>query len=234
MKSNKLQHIAKIAGFGYLVIFITGIFANFFVLENMYVPNESSSTFTNLLNNEDQFRFGFLCFIVMVIFDIVLTWALYLLFEPVNRNLSLLGAWFRLVNTAIFGVALFKLFSALHIATSIQYTQAFGSNHVQAEVMLAIEHFNHIWLIGLLFFGIHLFVLAYLMVKSQYVAKFIGILLFIASAGYVTDSIAQFTMQTYSDYKSFFSMLVIIPGVLGELSFTFWLLFRGNTMGKEA
>ena len=231
-KLNALNRIARIAGIGYLVIFVTGIFANFFVLESIVVPNNAASTFNNILENTSQFRLGFLSFVIMVAFDVVLTWALYLIFEPVNKNLSLFGAWFRLVNTAIFGVALFALFNVLHLTSGVEYLNAFEPSQLQARVMLAIENFNYIWLIGLLFFGIHLAVLGYLILKSKFIANFIGILLMIASLGYVADSAAHFMIPNYDDYKAVFSMIVVIPGVVGELSLTLWLLIKGVKQRK--
>lgn len=231
---NSLNKIAKIAGIGYLVIFVTGIFANFFVLESIVVPGDAATTFNYILENEFQFRIGFLSFVIMVVFDVMLTWALYLIFEPVNRNLSLFGSWFRLVNTAIFGVALFALFNVLHLTSGAEYLNTFEPSQLHARVMLAIENFNYIWLIGLLFFGIHLAALGYLILKSRFVANFIGILLMIASLGYIVDSVAHFMMPSYNDYKAVFSMIVILPGVVGELSLTLWLLIRGVKQSKKA
>ena len=226
--------IARIAGIGYLVIFLTGIFANFFVLERIVVSNDAQATYNNILENTSQFRIGFLSFVIMVVFDVLLTWALYIIFEPVNRNLSLFGAWFRLVNTALFGVALFALFNVLHLSSGEEYLNVFEPSQLQAKVMLAINNFNHIWLIGLLFFGIHLAALGYLIIQSTFIANFIGILLIVASLGYVIDSVAHFMVPNYNDYKEIFSMIVVIPGVVGELSLTLWLLFRGSNSGKKA
>jgi hypothetical protein len=223
---NSLQKIARIAGIGYLVIFITGIFANFFILEGLVISGDAARTFKNIVENGTQFRIGVLSFILMVIFDVVLTWALYVLFKPFNKNLALFSAWFRLVNCAIFGVALFHLFDVMNIASGADYLLAFDENQLQAQLMLSVNAFNYTWLVGLVFFGIHLFVLGYLILKSNFVANFIGILLMVAAIGYLADSFAQFMMTNYEDYKSILSMVVIIPGVVGELSLTLWLLIK--------
>ena len=70
--------------------------------------------------------------------------------------------------------------------------------------------------------------LGYLIFKSGYIPKIIGIFLIIASLGYLTDSFANFLLDNYSDYKEIFMLIVVIPGVIGELSFTLWLLIRGG------
>jgi hypothetical protein len=93
--------------------------------------------------------------------------------------------------------------------------------------MLSLSAFNHIWLIGLVFFGIHLLFLGYLIIKSGEVPKVLGILLVVAGIGYLVDSFANFMLPNYTDYKDVFALLVIVPGVIGELSFTVWLLWRG-------
>jgi hypothetical protein len=70
-------------------------------------------------------------------------------------------------------------------------------------------------------------VLGYLIYKSGYIPKTIGILLFIAAIGYLIDSFANFLLADYVNYKDIFLMIVLVPGVIGELSLTFWLLFKG-------
>ena len=224
---NSLKKISKIAGFGYLIIFITGIFSNFFVLENLIVPGDAAITANNIMSNDWLFRMGILSFFIMVIFDVVLAWALYLLLKPVNGNLSLLSGWLRLVNSTIFGVALYNLFSVLQIMSGAQYLKVFTAGQLQAQVMLFLNAFNNTWLVGLVFFGLHLFVLGYLIFKSGYIPKILGILLIIASVGYLTDSFANILLPNYTDYKNLFLIVVAVPGVIGELSLTFWLLLKG-------
>ena len=222
-----LNNIAKIAGAGYLLIFISGIFANFFVIEGLVVPGDAVTTTNNIVNNLSQFRIGILSFIIMVVFDVLLAWALYLLFRPVNQSISLLAAWLRLVNATIFAMALFNLFNVLQMISGAQYLAVIEPVQMQAQVMLFINAFNNTWLIGLIFFGIHLIFLGYLIIKSTYVPTILGILLIVASLGYLIDSFANFLLPNYSEYKDIFLLIVAVPGIIGELSLTFWLLIKG-------
>ena len=75
----------------------------------------------NILANETLFRIGIFSFIVMVIADVIVAWALYIFLKPINNEFSLLAAWLRLVNSAIFAIALYNLFSVLHILSSADY-----------------------------------------------------------------------------------------------------------------
>jgi hypothetical protein len=222
-----LKKTARLAGAGYLVIFITGFFANFFVLEGLVVEGNAQATSENILANLMQFRWGIFAFLIMVVIDVLMAGPLYILLKPVNKNLSLLSAWLRLVNGTIFGVALYSLFGILHLLSGAEYLTALEPAEIHARVMLHLEAFNFIWLIGLVFFGLHLFLMGILILKSDYIPKIIGGLLQLAAVGYLTDSFAQFLLPDYKSVQHVFELVVLIPGVIGELSFTVWLLIKG-------
>jgi len=228
-----LREAAIIAGFGYLIIFIMGIYANFFILGSLIVPEDAVTTANNILTNNGQFRIGILSFAIMVIFDVVVAWALYVFLKPVNKSLSLLTAWFRLVNATIFGIALYNLLSVLQLVDGADYLTVFETGQLQAQVMLFLNAFNNTWLIGLVFFALHLLILGYLIIKSDYMPGIIGLLLIIASLGYLIDSFANFLLPNYADYASIFMLIVVIPGVIGELSLTFWLLLKGSKIPEK-
>lgn len=223
-----LRKAAKVAGYGYLIIILAGIFAEFFVRSKLIVSENAAITVENIIASEWLFRSGIFSFVIMVIFDVVVAWALYILLKPVNKSLSLLSAWLRLVNSVIFGVALYNLFLVLQILNDTNYVKVFEASQLQTQVMLFLDTFNSTWLIGLIFFGLHLFILAYLIFKSGYIPIILGILLFVASLGYLIDSFANFLLPNYSDYKEIFLLIVAVPGFIGELSFCLWLLLRGN------
>ena len=166
--------------------------------------------------------------LIMVIFDAVLTWAFYVLLKPTNNSLSLLAAWFRLVNATIFGIALYNLFSVLQLLSGADYLTVFETGQLQAQVMLFLNAFNDTWLIGLVFFGFHLFVLGYLIFKSGYIPRILGVLLIVASLAYLIDSFANFLLPNYTNYATIFLLVVVVPSVIAELSFTFWLLLKGG------
>ena len=222
------QQIARFTGAGYLIIFITGIFANFFVIEGLVSPSDATATVANIKANASLFRTGIFSFIIMVIFDVLLAWTLYILFKSVNSNLSLLSGWLRLANGTVFGVALFHLLDIMQVISGAEYLKAFSPAQLDAQVMQSLAAFNNTWLIGLLFFGMHLLLLGYLIYKSGYVPRFIGILLCIAAMGYLIDSCANFMLSNYADYKDIFMMIVVIPGVVGEFSLTIWLLLKND------
>jgi len=229
IKSNlSINSFAKITGIGYLIIFVTGFFSNFFVLENIVVWEEAEKTLQNLTSNEMLFRFGILGFVIMVITDLLLAWTLYYLLMKVNKSISLLAALFRIVNAAIFGLALMYLMNVLNMLPEAKNNFQMGN-----EILSAFTSFNTTWLIGLIFFGFHLIILGYLIFKSDYIPKILGILLLIAGAGYLIDSFAIILLPNYNNYKEIFTIIVLLPGIVGELSFTIWLLVKGSKINAD-
>jgi hypothetical protein len=227
---DQFNKVAKLAGFGYLIIFITGIFSNFFVLENLVVPEDAAVTAKNITESEMMFRIGILSFIIMVVADLLLAWALYILLRPVNKDLSLLSGWLRLVNGTVFGIALFGLVNVLQILSGTGNLAGAEADQLQATIMLSLDTFNHTWLIGLVFFGFHLLLLGYLIIRSGYIPRAIGYLLVVAGIGYLIDSFANFLLPAYNEYADIFMLIVVIPGVAGELSLTIWLLVKGGKL----
>lgn len=221
-------HYSRVVGVGLLLMAILAMFSNFSVLEGLIVFDDAAATATNIMTNEMLFRTGFISFVIVLILDVLLAWALYVLLKPVNKNLAMLAAWFRLVYTAIFGFALHNFLGVLQLLSGTEYLAAFTPEQIHAQVLSLIDAFNNGWLIGLVFFGFHLFVVGYLIIRSGgYMPRLIGIFLVIASAGYVIDSFAHFLLTNYTDYKTIFLLIVAIPGVIGELSLAFWLLIKG-------
>lgn len=200
------RKLSIIAGISYLIIFFSAIFANFFVLQSIL-----DDPLNTIQQNHLLVRFGIMAFIITVVFDVVVAWALYELYR--NHHLSGLSTLFRMMHAAIMGVAIFTLPLAL-VSTSSQ------------EILKQVDIFNIIWLIGLFFFGIHLILLGRIIRRP----KLIAIFLIIAGIMYMIDTGAHFMLQNYDAYASIFLALVAVPSIVGEMSFTVWLLVKG---GKE-
>ena len=216
-----LRKVAIIAGVGLLIMTITAVFANFAVLESLIVQGDAIATTNNIIASEGQFRLGIVSFLIVLILDVVVAWALYIFLQPVDKNLSLLTAWFRLIYTAIFGVSLLNLVNVLQLLGGADFLKAIETNQLHAQVMLSIRAFNDGWDIGFVFFGLHLTLLGYLVFKSGYIPKFLGILLVIAGLGYLIDSFGTFLSPNYSVEIAIFTFI-------GELLLMFWLLLKGR------
>jgi hypothetical protein len=198
------RKLSIIAGVSYLIIFFAAIFANFFVLGAIL-----EDPLETVQQQYTMVSFGILAFIITVVFDVVVAWALYELYK--KHHLSGLSTLFRMMHAAIMGVAIFALPLALASTTA-------------QEILRQVDIFNIIWLIGLFFFGIHLILLGKILGKP----KFIAVFLFIAGIMYMVDTTAHFVLPDYEAYASIFLALVAIPSILGEMAFTVWLLVKGG------
>ncbi len=222
-----LRRAAMIAGLGLLIMTIFSLFAYFIVFPSLIVPGDAAVTANNIVANEGLFRIGICSFIVVIICDVVVAWALYILLKPVHKSLSLLTAWFRLLYATIFGIALGNYFSVLHILNDADYSTAFDKGQLHAQVMLSLNSFRNEWDIGYVFFGLHLFVLGYLVFKSVDILfksatapKVLGVLLIIASFGYLIDTFGKFFSPNYDANIALFTFF-------GEALFMLWLLWSG-------
>jgi hypothetical protein len=222
------RRAAIIAGIGYSAIFVLAIFANFVVRTGLVDPDSAATTFQNIVGSEMLFRGGLIGFLVIFLVDIVIAWALYVLFRAISPRLSLLTAWFRLVYTVFLGVAIIFFFGVLALVGGADYLSAFGQDQLDAQVTLLLEAFNSTWLVGLAAFGGHLILIGYLMVKSQFGPRVLGVLLGIAGTAYIVDTVAYGLMANYADYADLFLGIVAVPSVLAELGFTIWLLWKAG------
>ncbi|NER11451.1 protein of unknown function [Muriicola jejuensis] len=198
---------AIVGGTSYLIIFFAAVFANFFVIERIL-----ASPLEMVQENGMTVRFGIMAFLLTVVFDVVVAWALYELYK--NHVLTFPSTLFRMMHAALMGIAIFSL------------PLVFQKN-TEAEILYQVDIFNNIWPIGLFFFGVHLILLGIIIGKP----KIIGFLLIAAGLMYMVDTSARFLMPDYQEHADVFLLLVAIPSVIGELSFAIWLLIRG---GKTA
>jgi hypothetical protein len=217
------RNAARVAGFGYLAIIILGIFAEFFVRSKLIVPGEAATTANNILAAEGMFRIGIASDLLMLMFDVLVAWALYVLLKHVNQSLALLAAWFRLLHAAIYAITLLTLFFVLLLLSGADYLAAIETDKLHALVLLFLNGHSYGYDLGLVFFGLHCLVLGYLVFKSGYFPRVLGILLIGAALAYLTGS---FTRFLFPDYLALISPIYVVA-LVAELSLSVWLLFKG-------
>jgi hypothetical protein len=226
---------ARTAGLLYLIIFVAGIFAQFVVRESLIVPGDAAATADKILASEGLFRLGIASDFIMILADVAIGVMFYVLLEPVNKTLALMAAFFRLAQATTLGLNLLNLIFALQFVKRADYLAAFDAEQSNALGLMFLDGHAVGYRIGLVFFGLSILVLGYLLIKSGYFPKFLGYGLIGASAGYLTDSFAYFLLPNYADYETTLSMVVFGPAVIAELSLTLWLLFKGmNVQQKSA
>ena len=206
---------ALLAGLGLLVMAIIAPLANFGVLERLMIPGDPSATVANLAASSAWFRWAIVGFLVVIVLDVLVAWALHVLLEPVHKNLSLLAAWFRVAFAAGFTLALNPLMGAL----SLLATSGLETRQRDAQVMLSLTAFQSGWDLALVLFGCHLIVLGLLLTASGWVPRWLGVLVVIAGAGYLADSFAGILIPNNTVSISLFTFV-------GEFLLIFWLLAK--------
>ena len=213
-----LRRAALIAGIGYLLMPVS--YAEFFVFPKLLIPGDIEQTALNIVAHGRLFGVAILCNLVTLILDVVIAWALYVLLVPVNRSLSLLTAWFRLVYTAVAFVALFHLVTVYRLLTTPVYLTLFGSGPLHALAQLQLNSFRYDWSMSLVIFAIHLILLGYLIFRSGYIPKILGILLVLDGVAWVITS-----LEPYLYPNAHLEFLFTASFV--ELLLPLWLVIRG-------
>jgi hypothetical protein len=215
--------IARIAGILYLVITIAAIVAHFYVPSTLIVPDDAAATASNITASETLFRFGGIgAEFVVLLSEIVLTILLYVLLKPVSRTLSLVAAVPRLIMTAIHGINLLNYFFVLLLLTDSSYTAAFDADQQQALVSLFLDAHHYGFAIGIAFLILHVFVLGYLIYKSGYIPRVLGVLFLLAGLGYLIDSVG-ILLLTHYETPGIVALLI----ATAEIAFPLWLLVKG-------
>ncbi len=212
-----LRQAALIAGIGYLM---PVAFAEFSLWPKLVIPGNIEQTVQNITAHGGLFVAAILCYLITLIEDVVIAWALYVLLVPVNRSLSLLTAWFRLVYTVIALFGLLNLVTVFRILNTPDYMTTFGSQQLHAQVRLLLNSFRYDWNMGLVLFGIHLVLLGYLIYRSGYIPWVVGILLVLDGLGTIIGM-----LQPYLYPNAHLGFIFSFSFV--ELLLPAWLLLRG-------
>ena len=216
---NSVTKIARTAGVLYLLYVITSVIANLF---GKFVFVEAPVTIDHILTHATQFRIGFVINLFSVVFFLIAAWALYVLLKPVNKDLALL---FLLFNIAGFAVWLFSslcLFGSLVILNGPAAIKAFQPDQLQALAVFFFGLYKTGVVIAQVPYGVWLFPLGYLVLKSTFLPKVLGMLLLV-------DGVCQFI---YVCQRLIFPDLAVIAypclviSFIAEVSLALWLSIK--------
>ena len=213
-----LRQAALIAGISYLLMPVT--IAEFYINPKLLIPGNIEQTTQNIVAHGRLFAAAILCYLITLVLDVVIAWALYILLAPVNRSVSLLTAWFRLVYTVIALFSVLNLTTVYRLLHTPAYLSAFGSGPLHAQVMLLLNSYRYDWSMSLIIFGIHLGLLGCLIYRSGYIPRLLGILLIIDGLGWVISPLKPYLYP--NAHLGFF-----FPFSFVELILPLWLLSRG-------
>lgn len=217
---NKINY-ARFAGILYLLIAIISPIAIMYIPSQLISNSSITETIKNIMGNQFLFRLGIGIETIICLLEIVLSVILYKLFKEINETLSTIALVSRLSMTIIQAINALASLTVIGILTS----SAMNGTDVNSVIFGLLKYKELGVMIWQIFFGLHLIILGYLVYKSNYVARFFGILLSVASLGYLADS--YFTIfQLDSIFFSIIGSFLLVISTLGEVAITFRFLLK--------
>jgi hypothetical protein len=220
---NSLKKTARTAGVLYMILAVVGPFSLMIAGTSLIVPGAAAATAANIAANETLFRWGMVGDSIVFLTEVVLSVILYMLLKPVNKTLSLVAMSSRLAMAVLQGLNLVNKLLTLLLAGGAGYLAVFGPEQLQALMLLSLTAYSYVQVAWGLFFGFHLLVMGYLVVRAEYIPAILGYLLMLTGLGYLSDSYARLLLSGYGETPVF----LVIPMALGEIIFPLWLLIKG-------
>jgi hypothetical protein len=218
---SAVRSLAQRAGVLYVVIIVLGLFAEVVVRGTLVEAGDPAATAANIVSSQWLFRAGFAADLVVFLADVALAVVLYRLLRPVSRTLSALAAAFRLTQTAIIGMNLLNMFTALRVLDGADYLQTLGAPSTEALALLALDTHRYGYILGLTFFGAATVTIGYMAITSRGLPSPMGAVLVLAGGGYLIDAAMFFLVPGYDGAAS---AVVLAPALVGEAWFAGWLL----------
>ena len=212
---------ARIAGLLYVAVILGGTFAPFAITPSSLAADPAAIT-ARMMQSQGAYRFGGVAEIVVLTCDIALAVIFYRLLRPVSRTIAMLAAFFRLAYAAINGANVTLHFAPLLVLTGQPAPQQ----------SLAVT-FTQLHLLGfdvaLIFFGIHVALLGYLVFRSTYLPRILGLLLMLGGAAYLANSLISLLMPAALSGRA---LILLAPAGLAEIAIALWLLVAGVNAQK--
>src|SRR5437867_8818366 len=213
---------ARMAGGLWWLCIVSGV-VGFVVGASLIVANDATATASNILAKESLFRLGFVADLISGLSYVGVTVFIYYLLKPVSRSLSLLGAFFGLAGVAIGGASWVIHLAPLLLLHGDQYLTSFTTSQLQTMSLAALKLQMQVFPIGMVFFGIQCISIGYLVARSTFLPRVLGLLLAIGGTCYVIASFANFLLPLRASLVPF----VMPVALIGEGSLTVWLLVKG-------
>src|SRR5713226_74980 len=223
------QLYARIGGLLYLIIIVVGLFDEAFVRDRIIVSGNATATAANIRSLGSLWRFGIAAEFLLLICAVALTLIFFVLLRPVSRDLALLAVFFNLVSVAVEAAVQLYLLGALFPLGKTEYLRAFEPEQLYALASLSVKSHGYGFGVALIFFGCVCLIDGYLIFRSGYFPKTIGVLMTIAGLSYLTNSFALILVPTFAN-RIF--PAVLVPAFVGEASLCLWIIVKGVNVPK--
>ena len=223
------QRFARFSGVLYLAIIVLGSFGEMFVRATLVISGDPAATANAIAGSPLLWRAGIVGDLLMQVLDVPVIVIFYLLLKPVSKSLALFATLINLVQTAVLAANKLNLVLPLFLLKDTHYLNAFSPEQLNVLAYLAIQAHSYGFAIGLIFFGVACLVRAYLIYKSSYFPKILGVLMFGAGLSYLTNSVALLLVPSFA---ALIFPAILAPALVAELSLSLWLIAKGINVAK--
>ncbi len=210
---------ARITGAFYLLTILTGVFAQMFVSGSLVVDGDAAATATNILTHRGLFQLGFAVYLVEMACQIAITALFYDLLKPAGRSVSLVAAFLGLAGCVIKTVSRLFYIAPLLVLGVAHYLNVFSAGQLQALALLFLKVNDHGAAIALVFFGFYALLTGYLIIRSTFLPRILGVLSVFGGLGWLTF------LYPPLGYRLFLYLAAF--GLLGAGALIVWLLVFG-------
>ncbi len=226
---GSIKNTARTAGLLYLAHFVAFFIADNGVHYTAVGPIDAGATASNMMASEWQFRIGYLSFILAAVFFLLAAWALYVLMKPVNRDLALLFVLLNLAGVVIQCSSLFFEFGAPLLLSDAIFLEAYPEEQLQALAMLFLMVYKNGFMIAQIFLALWVLPLGYLVIKSGYLPRILGIFLLIDC---LVLLIWVFQFFLFYPGNEGLSAVCLAISFIAEGLLCLWLLIKGVNVEK--
>ena len=221
MKS--INKTARSSGLLYLIYIVFHVFADVLGRSKIIVYGDAATTAENIMTSAWQFRVGFMIDLFATVLFLLTAWALYRLLKPVNEDMAVLFLLFNLGGVVIQCASVLFLPASQLLLSGTGYLKVFQSDQLQALAMLSVYLYKNGSMIAEIFYGAWLFPLGYLVFKSGFLPKILGIVLMIHCCTWLMTSLQFFLFPSFAAIT-----YVSYPlGLIAEFGLSLWLLVMG-------
>jgi Domain of unknown function (DUF4386) len=221
MNSTKKQ--ARVAGLLYLLASIIGFFCLAYVPAKLIVSGDATATANRIRASETLLRLGIASELIAFTIFIFVVLALYRLFKAVSEKHAVAMATLLLISIPISLLNLLNEIAALVLVSGASFLSAFEKGQLDALAYMFLRLHGQGFIVAQILWGLWLFPFGILVIRSGFIPRFLGYLLFIAASGYLASSFTSLLLPSYRHLVDQFAMVL----EAGELPIIFWLLICG-------